>query len=58
MSCLQNEMLLESCFDEAIEDFCKANKLTSDMFAEISTHKGVILALEKSARRIFVDLCQ
>ena len=54
----QNEMLLESCFDEAIEDFCKANKLTSDMFAEISTHKGVILALEKSARRKFEDLCQ
>ena len=51
-------MLLESCFDEAIEDFCKANKLTSDMFAKISTHKGVILALEKSARRKFEDLCQ
>jgi len=58
MSCLQNEMLLESCFDEAIEDFCKANNLTSVMFAEISTHKGVILALEKSARRKFEDLCQ
>ena len=50
MSCLQNEMLLESCFDEAIEDFCKANKLTSDMFAEISTHKGCLLYTSPSPR--------
>ena len=58
MSCIQNEILMEDCFDEAIEDFCKSNKLTSDMFAEISTHAGVILALEKSAVKKFEGLCQ
>ena len=58
MSALHHEALLEDCFDEAIQSFCESNKLTEAEFAEISNHEGVILAIEKSARQRFEDLCQ
>ena len=58
MSTLHHEDLLETCFDEAVTEFCKSNKLSPDMFAEIENHEGVQLALIKSAKRIFEDLCQ
>ena len=57
MSTLHHESLLETCFDEAVVDFCLANELTPETFAEIEHHEGVQLALEKSARQIFEDLC-
>ena len=58
MSTLHHESLLETCFETAVEDFCTANKLTPEMFAEIEKHEGVQLALENNARQIFEDLCQ
>jgi len=57
MSTLHHESLLETCFDEAVVDFCLANELTPEMFAEIERNSGVQLALEKSARQKFEDLC-
>ena len=57
MSVLHHEEILETCFDEAIIDFCEANDLTPEMFAEIEQHEGVQIALEKSARAKFDDLC-
>ena len=38
MSTLHHETILETCFDEAIIDFCEANDLTPEMFAEIEQH--------------------
>ena len=57
MSTLHHETILETCFDEAIIDLCEANDLTPEMFAEIEQHEGVQIALEKSARAKFDDLC-
>ena len=57
MSSLHHESILESCFETAVEDFCTANNLTPEMFAEIERQAGVQLALEKSARQKFEDLC-
>ena len=58
MSCLQNEILLEQCFEEAIEDFCTSNKLTPAMFATIENHLGVQIALDKLARQKFEGMIQ
>ena len=58
MSTLHHESILETCFDEAVIDFCEANDLTPEMFAQIEKHEGVQIALEKSARAKFDDLCQ
>ena len=58
MSTLHHESILETCFDEAIIDFCEANDLTPEMFTEIEQHKGVQLALEKKALQIFEDMLQ
>ena len=58
MSTLHHETILETCFDEAIIDFCDANDLTPEMFAEIEHHAGVQIALIKKAYLIFDDLCQ
>ena len=57
MSTLHHESLLETCFDEAVVDFCLANNLTPEMFATIENHLGVQIALDKSARQKFEDLC-
>ena len=47
MSCLQNEILLEQCYDEAVEDFMNENKLDFEMFRQIENHEGVMLARAK-----------
>ena len=57
MSVLQNEALLETCFDEATEEFMTANKLDFEMFRQIQDHEGVMLAIEKKARQKCDDLC-
>ena len=57
MSTLHHETILETCFEEAVIDFYEANDLTPEMFAEIEQHAGVQIALEKSARAKFDDLC-
>ena len=59
MSCLQNEMILESLFDEVWEEFRVSNKLTVEMMNELcSFSKGTNLALEKLTQKRFEDLCQ
>ena len=58
MSTLHHESLLETCMEQAIENFCESNRLTPDMFALIEDHLGVQIALERSAQRLFDDLCQ
>ena len=58
MSVLHHESILETCFEQAVEEFCEANKLTPDMFALIEDHLGVQIALEKKALSIFEGVCQ
>ena len=58
MSTLNQESILETCYETAVEDFCTSNKLTPEMFAEIEQHKGVQIALEKSALQIFEGMLQ
>ena len=59
MSCLQNEMILESLFDEVWEEFRVSNKLTVEMMNELcSFSKGTVENLEKLTQQRFEDLCQ
>jgi len=58
MSCLQNEILLEQCYEDAYEQFRIHNKLNEDQMQELILHGGVQLAIEKSARKMFEDMCQ
>ena len=59
MSCLQNEMLLEQCFDEAWESFRVSNNLTVAMMEELcSFSAGTVDAIEKTAQQMFDDMCQ
>ena len=57
MSVLHHEEILETCFDEAVEEFMTANKLDFEMFRQISDHEGVMLAIEKSAMALFETRC-
>jgi len=58
MSCLQNEILLEQCYEDAYEQFRTHNKLNEDQMQELILHEGVQLAIEKSAYKMFEDMCQ
>ena len=58
MSTLNQETILETCYETAVEDFCTSNKLTPEMFAQIEQHEGVQIALEKSALQIFEGMLQ
>ena len=58
MSCLQNEILLEQCYEDAYEQFRIHNKLDEQQMQELLLHRGVADAIEKNARQIFEDLCQ
>ena len=58
MSVLHHESILEDCFEQAITEFCEANKLTPEMFALIEDHLGVQIALDKKAMSIFEGVCQ
>ena len=58
MSTLNQESILETCYETAVEDFCTSNKLTPEMFAQIEQHDGVQIALEKSALQIFEGMLQ
>ena len=57
MSVLHHESILEDCMEQAIAEFCEANKLTSEMFALIEDHLGVQFALDKKALAIFEGRC-
>ena len=58
MSVLHHESILETCMEQAIEEFCESNKLTPEMFALIEDHLGVQIALERKALAIFEGVCQ
>ena len=58
MSTLNQETILETCYETAVEEFCTSNKLTPEMFAQIEQHEGVQIALEKSALQIFEGMLQ
>ena len=59
MSCIQNEMILESLFDEVWEEFRVSNKLTVEMMEELcSFSKGTNEALEKLTMQRFEAMCQ
>ena len=58
MSCLQNEILLEQCYEDAYEQFRIHNKLNEDQMQELILHRGVEDAIIKSARKMFEDMCQ
>ena len=53
MSVLHHESILEDCMEQAITEFCEANKLTPEMFATIEDHLGVQIALDRKANAIF-----
>ena len=57
MSTLHHESILETCFDEAVEEFMQANKLDFEMFRQIEDHEGVMLAIEKKAKALFDARC-
>ena len=60
MSSLHHEALLETCHDEAWEEFRIHNKLTEDQLNELCWRQesGSLLAIEKQAQRKFDALCQ
>ncbi len=58
MSVLHHESILEDCFEQAVEEFCTANKLTPEMFALIEDHLGVQIALDRKANQIFEGRCE
>ena len=59
MSCLQNEQLMETCFDEAWESFRVHNKLTVEMMEELcSFSAGTVQHIERTAQQMFDDMCQ
>ena len=57
MSVLHHESILEDCMEQAITEFCEANKLTTEMFATIEDHLGVQIALDRKANQIFEGRC-
>ncbi len=60
MSSLHHEALMETCHDEAWEEFRIHNKLTEDQLNELCWRQtsGTLLAIERKARQKFDDLCQ
>ena len=53
MSVLHHESILEECFEQAIAEFCEANKLSPQMFALIEDHLGVQIAVDRKANALF-----
>ena len=58
MSVLHHESLLESCFDQAWDEFRVHNKLTHEQMREMESHEGVQIALCRSAERMFEEMGQ
>ena len=44
--------------EQAIAEFCEANKLTAEMFALIEDDLGVQIALDRKANALFEERCQ
>ena len=59
MSTLHHESLMETCFDEAWENFRVHNKLTVDEMTELcSFSEGTRDRITKTAHEMFEDMCQ
>lgn len=58
MSVLHHESILESCLDQAWEEFRVHNKLTHEQMREMESHEGVQIALERNAVKLFEELAQ
>ena len=52
-----NDEILETCYEEAYDNFKVNNKLTEDQMQELILHSGVELAISKQAYKLFNDKC-
>ena len=59
MSVLHHEELLETCFDQAWDNFRASNKLTLEQMEELwDFSRGTRDAIERQARKLFTEACQ
>ena len=59
MSCLQNEILLETIYDEVWEEYRIKNNLTSDELytLEQNSPTGIIQFIEDETNKRFEEMC-
>ena len=60
MSCLQNEALLETIYDECWEEYRLKNNLTSDQLDALhqDSELGYLPEIANKAQHRFEDMCQ
>jgi len=60
MSCLQNETLLETIYDEVWEEYRLKNNLTDDQLYTLEQNSltGTLPEIEVETNRRFEDMCQ
>ena len=59
MSVLHHESLLETCFEEAWDEFRSHNKLSLVEMEELwDFSRGTRDAIESTARKLFTEACQ
>ena len=60
MSCLQNETLLETIYDEGWEEYRLKNNLTDDQLYTLEQNSltGTLPEIEIETNRRFEDMCQ
>jgi len=60
MSCLQNETLLETIYDEVWEEYRLKNNLTDDQLYTLEQNSltGTIPEIEIETNKRFEDMCQ
>jgi len=60
MSCLQNEALLETIYDEVWEEYRLKNNLTDDQLYTLEQNSltGTLPEIEIETNRRFEDMCQ
>ena len=57
MSHAVNDEILETCYEDAYDNFKVNNKLTDDQMQELILHRGVEDAIIKQAHKLFEDKC-
>ena len=60
MSCIQNEALLETIYDEVWEEYRLKNNLTDDQLYTLEQNSltGTLPEIEIETNRRFEDMCQ
>jgi len=59
MSTLHHEALLETCYEEAWEDYIKEHNLTPEVLDQLDPKTSLTYQfIEMDARRRFEDMCQ